>query len=255
MSLLVSIHDATPALAARTRECWSLCARFGVRPALLVVPNWHGVAPIEEDPAFSRWLVERAAEGAEILLHGERHDEAGLRRGWRDELRALGRTAREGEFLTLDYEAARERIGRGLRALRAIGLEPVGFVPPAWLAREATHRAVVDLGLRVSEDERSVRLHPSGVRLPSPVVRWSARTPARAHASAVVARLRWLAQRGAATPRLALHPSDLDHPATRRSLERALAAWVAARGVGSYGSLAARRGADSAATAPTAPAA
>jgi uncharacterized protein len=238
VSLLVSIHDATPALDARTRECWALCDRAGVRPALLVVPDWHGRAPLERDASFARWLAERAAEGAEILLHGERHDEVGLPRGWRDGLRAVGRTAAEGEFLTLGYEAASERIARGLRVLRACGLDPIGFVPPAWLAREETHRACADLGLRVSEDDRSVRVHPRGVRLPSPVVRWSARTTVRAHASAAVARLRWALQRNAAVPRLALHPTDLDHPATRRSLERALGDWVAARGVGSYGALA-----------------
>jgi predicted deacetylase len=238
VSLLVSIHDATPALDAATRECWSICRRAGVRPALLVVPNWHGCAPLERDAGFARWLAERAAEGADILLHGERHDESGSARGWRDELRALGRTAGEGEFLTLRYEAASERIARGLRVLRDCGLDPVGFVPPAWLAREETHRACADLGLGVSEDERSLRVHSVGARLPSPVVRWSARTAVRAHASAAVARLRWHVQRSASMPRLALHPTDLDHPATRRSLERALHDWSAAHGVGSYRALA-----------------
>ena len=102
MSLLVSIHDVTPALAGGVERLWARCAARNGRPALLVVPDWHGEWPLERYPEFVAWLRARAAEGAEIVLHGERHDEVGLPRGLADELRAWGRTAGEGEFLTLD---------------------------------------------------------------------------------------------------------------------------------------------------------
>jgi predicted deacetylase len=227
VSLLVSIHDVTPALVDGVVRLWDLCARRRVRPALLVVPDWHGAWPIESHPDFVAWLRARAADGAEIVLHGERHDEVGLPRRFADDLRAWGRTAGEGEFLTLDEPAARERIARGRARLQAVGLEPVGFVPPAWLARDAGHRAAGRLGLGFSEDDRAIRLFPSGRRVPSPVVRWSARTAARAWGSLAVARARWTLQGGARHPRIALHPQDLGHPATASALGPTLDRWLA----------------------------
>ncbi len=226
MRLLVSIHDVTPALADGVERLWDLCAARGVRPALLVVPDWHGEWPLEHHPAFVGWLRARAATGAEIVLHGERHDEVGLPRTLGDTLRALGRTAGEGEFLTLDEPAARERIVRGRARLHALGLEPVGFVPPAWLAREGGHRAVGATGLGFSEDDRTIHLFPSGRRLASPVVRWSARTAVRAWGSVAVAWVRWALQGRATLPRIALHPQDLRHRATAASLGPTLDRWL-----------------------------
>jgi uncharacterized protein len=183
------------------------------------------------------WLRARATEGAEIVLHGERHDEAGLPRRLPDALRAWGRTAREGEFLTLDGAAAGERIARGRNRLRALGLEPVGFVPPAWLAREDGHGAAGRAGLGFSEDEHAIRLFPSGRRVASPVVRWSARTPLRAWGSLAVARARWTLQRSAPLPRIALHPGDLAHPATAAALGPTLDRWLARHAPISYAAL------------------
>ena len=109
MSVLLSIHDVTPAWEAQVDALWTLCRERGATPALLVVPNWHGDWPLRDAPQYVDWVRARAADGAEIFLHGERHDEVGLPRTWRDSQRAFGRTNKEGEFLTLDYEAAFER--------------------------------------------------------------------------------------------------------------------------------------------------
>jgi predicted deacetylase len=226
VSLLVSIHDVTPALADGVERLWELCAARDLRPALLVVPDWHGAWPLESHPDFVTWLRARAADGAEIVLHGERHVEVGLPRGIGDELRAWGRTAREGEFLTLHEPAARERIARGRARLRALGLDPVGFVPPAWLARDEGHRAAGASGLQFSEDDAVIRLFPSGRRVPAPAVRWSARDPLRAWGSVAVARARWTFQGGAPLARIALHPQDLSHRATAASLGRTLDRWL-----------------------------
>ena len=237
MSLLVSIHDVTPALADGVTHLWALCAGRGVRPALLVVPDWHGEWPLEAYPSFVAWLRARAADGAEIVLHGERHDEVGLPRSYGDRIRAWGRTAREGEFLTLDGAAARERIARGLARLRALGLEPIGFVPPAWLARAAAHAAASAMGLAFSEDARTIHLYPSGRRMRSPVVRWSARTPVRAWGSVAVARARWMLQGRTEFPRLAFHPQDLEHAATAAALGPTLDRWLVRHAPTSYSAL------------------
>jgi predicted deacetylase len=237
VSLVVSIHDVTPAHASEVARLWAVCAARGVMPALLVVPNWHGGWPLHEHPEFVSWLRARVADGAEIVLHGERHDEVGLPRGLVDAFRALGRTAAEGEFLTLDEAGARDRIERGLRVLRELGLQPIGFVPPAWLAREGCDRAVCAAGLRFTEDQRALRFFPSGRRLDSPVLRWSSRTRARAVASVAVAAGRWRLQRRADLMRVALHPQDLRHPATAGSLVRSLERWLSLSRPTTYGVL------------------
>jgi predicted deacetylase len=235
--LLVSIHDVSPAQAAAVDRLWSLCTERGITPTLLVVPNWHGEWPLERHPRFVEWVRARAAGGAEIALHGERHDEVGLPRRLADRWTAWGRTDGEGEFLTLDAASARARLLRGLELLRRLGLEATGFVPPAWLAREVTYEAAAAAGLTFSEDERSVRLLALSKRVRSPVVRWSARTRTRAWGSVGVAGVRALLQRRARFPRIALHPGDLDHPATARSVVRTLDRWLRRHSPGSYADL------------------
>lgn len=186
-----------------------------------------------------RWVSECAHRGAEVFLHGERHDEYGLARGWRNAWRAWGRTAREGEFLTLDEPRATERIERGLGCLRSLGLEPIGFVPPAWLAHPACWRAVGRAGLRFSEDAQSVRIHAGDhlTEIRSPVVRWSSRTALRTHGSVAVAAARWRAQRRAPYVRIALHPCDLADPRTARSVAIALDHWLSDRPAAPYATL------------------
>lgn len=235
--VLVTIHDVAPPLMPRVEQLWEMCARRGVKPGLLVVPEWHGEWPIEKDTRCIDWVRGRAAEGAELFLHGERHDEVGSPRGVADQLRAFGRTNREGEFLTLGLDQARARIDRGLARLRALGMQPIGFVPPAWLARPETHAAVREAGLSVSEDDGTVYAFRVGRVIESPVVRWSSRGALRAYGSLLQAQLRWMLQRGNGLVRIALHPADLDHPATAASVERTLDRWVSAFGSANYASL------------------
>lgn len=232
--LLVSIHDVTPAHDAAVRALWALCREHRVTPALLVVPDWHGRWPLAKSPAFVAWVRGRVTQGAEVMLHGERHDERGLRRGPVDALRAFGRTDGEGEFLTLRRAAAEDRIARGLALLRALDLAPVGFVPPAWLMRRDTVDAARVLGLRVTEDDGAVHDLRRARRLPSPAVRWSGRGVLRAHLSARVADARWRWQRDAELVRVALHPGDLAHPATAASVAEHLSRWAMDRHVVRY---------------------
>jgi predicted deacetylase len=238
VALLVSIHDVTPALAPRVEALWALCRTRGVTPALLVVPNWHGQWPLAEHPEFVRWVRARADDGAEIFLHGERHDEVGSPRSVGDSWRAFNKTAREGEFLTLEGPAARERIDRGLALFARLGLWPVGFVPPAWLARDSCYDAVADAGLHFAENDAAIAVLSRRTWVRSPVVRWSGRTPFRARASAVVAEGRWRTQRRAPVVRIAFHPSDLDHPASARSATVSLERWLGDRPATQYAGLA-----------------
>jgi uncharacterized protein len=241
MSVLLSIHDVTPAWAPQVEALWALCRERGATPALLVVPQWHGAWPLEASPAYVAWIHARVADGAEIFLHGERHDEVGLPRTFRDAVLAFGRTAGEGEFLTLDRASASARIARGLTLFARLGLSPIGFVPPAWLCREGTHAACAAAGLQVLEDDGAVYLVQRGVRLVSPVLRWSGRTTLRARGSALQAAWRWRTQRSAPHFRIALHPMDLEHPVTRQSVIDELDRWLAVRPAQPYAALTRQR--------------
>ncbi|MBY0490756.1 MAG: DUF2334 domain-containing protein [Gemmatimonadaceae bacterium] len=225
--VLASIHDVAPPHALAVQRLWSACRDAGFIPALFVVPNWHGQWPLAQADAFVEWIRERAADGAEVFLHGERHDEVGSPRGLRDHFRAVGRTAAEGEFLTLDRWSARTRIRRGVLYLWALGLRPVGFVPPAWLAHEGTHEVVRETGLAFSEDAGHVYVHDGdrSVALAAPAVRWSGRTTVRAHLSRVAVGWHWLNASRTPLVRLALHPQDLSHPITARSALTSIARW------------------------------
>lgn len=226
--LIVSIHDVAPPHAIEVQHPWELCRSLGITPALFVVPNWHGESPSGESPAFVDWIRERASDGAELFLHGERHDEIGMRHRMSDELRALGRTANEGEFLTLDRWAARARIRRGLMHLWSLGLRPVGFVPPAWLAPRTTHDVVRKTGLGFSEDVSCVYVPDQRrtIAVPAPAVRWSGRTAVRARFSCRVAALQRLRARHTPYLRLALHPQDLGIAVIARSVRKNLLYWA-----------------------------
>lgn len=237
MSVLLTIHDVTPAWAPQVQALWDLCRERGATPGLLVVPDWHGRWPLRAFPDYTQWVHARIADGAELFLHGERHDEVGLPRGWRDRQRAFGKTNKEGEFLTLDHEAAFERIGRGLSLFRDLHFTPIGFVPPAWLCRQGTHTACAAHGLQVLEDDGAVYLLQRQITLESPVLRWSGRTDMRARGSAMQASFRWRSQREAPYFRIALHPMDLEHPITRQSVIDELDRWLAVRPARPYASL------------------
>ena len=238
MTLLVSIHDVAPPNLAAVRRLWQLCRDAGVMPALLVVPDWHGSAPIEREPRFLAWLRGAVADGAELLLHGERHDEAGRPRTLADEVRAAGKTAREGECLTLDAPELEALVARGLARLRILGFSPRGFVPPAWLMRADARPGIYAAGAAFTEDERAIYF-ATGRRVTAPALRWSTRSAFRANTSVLVSEWRWRRQRRSPVMRIALHPADLNHAGVTRSVERALARWTAGRAAGSYASLAA----------------
>ena len=229
------MHDVTPAHARRLDVLYRLLGELGVqRYALLVVPDWHGSWPLAQHAAFTTQLRARAATGVEIVLHGMRHDEVGLPRSLAHRLRTFGRTDREGEFASLAPAEARARIDRGLATLRASGLEPIGFVPPAWLGGSDLEHVVRDSGLAFTEDARDVVMLTNGRRLRAPATCWSTRRAWRAAGSVVVAALRLQLERARPLVRVALHPPDAESPAVLESCRRTLGALLERRAVINY---------------------
>jgi predicted deacetylase len=239
--LLVSVHDVTPAHERSLDELHRLLDDCGVRRyALLVVPNWHGAWPLAQFAAFTAGLRERAAAGAEIVLHGLRHDEVGQPRTLAHRARTFGRTDREGEFASLGAREAAARIAQGLAVLRAAGLEPLGFVPPAWLARPELERVVRNAGLAFTEDTHRVTELAHGQRIPAPATCWSTRTAWRRAGSVVVAAGRLRLEHARPLVRVALHPPDARWPRILTSCRRTLEALLGRRAVITYRELLAR---------------
>lgn len=228
--LLVAVHDVTPAHERGLDALYRLLDDLGVRRyALLVVPDWHGAWPLARFGGFTAGLRERAAAGAEIVLHGWRHDEVGQAPSLAHRVRTFGRTNREGEFASLTPAETATRIARGRDTLRAAGLEPLGFIPPAWLPGPDLPRVVAEAGLAFTEDTRGVVTLPTGRRIRAPATCWSTRRAWRVAGSVVVAAMRLRVERARPLVRVAFHPPDAASPAVLASCRRTLGALLARR--------------------------
>jgi predicted deacetylase len=240
--LLVSVHDVTPAHERWLDALYRLLDDLEVeRYAALVVPNWHGSWPLEQFPQFAAGLRDRARSGVEIVLHGLRHDEVGIARTLRHRLRTYGRTDREGEFASLAAPDAAARIRQGLATLAGAGLEPIGFIPPAWLAGPDLGRVVREAGLAFTEDPHGIWPLAGGRRIPAPATCWSTRRPWRAAGSVVVAAARLRLERHRPLVRVALHPPDAGTRAVLASCRRTLSTLLEQRAVTDYKTLLAER--------------
>ena len=228
-ALAVSIHDVSPLTREATDRMLSDLAGAGVGvTSLLVVPDHHHRADIDEDPDFLAWLREKQAAGHEIILHGFYHlrapradDSAGRR------LVTERYTAGEGEFYDLDYEEARERMEDGREMLTGAGLDVVGFIAPAWLLGKEAEQAARNIGFAYTTRLGGVLDLRSGERTRSQSLVYSPRSAWRRKVS-----LAWnafLAARLRKNPlaRLGLHPPDWKHEAIKTQalrLARELAA-------------------------------
>lgn len=151
LHLVVSLHDVSPhTQEIVTKQLEELRILGVTRCSLLVIPDHHHSGPITRFPGFITWLLQQAAQGHEIVLHGYHHrrppspHDHGTKR-WLTKCYTAG----EGEFYDLDYEQARTKVKRGKEILSAAGFNNAivtGFIAPAWLLGKEAERAVADEG-------------------------------------------------------------------------------------------------------------
>ena len=231
--MCVVVHDVAPGTWAATRRLLAAIAEVGNFPVtLLAVPRYHGQ---QRDAAFEHWLMDRAASGDEIALHGYRHLDDGEPRGLVDSLTRRTYTRGEGEFSDLSFDEAMLRIDAGLAWLHELGLRPDGFVAPAWLLGAEAWRAVRAQAFTYTctlrriyfldadhEQERSVACqsqvysHSTAWRRGMSVI-WNDS-------------LAWL-QRAQPLVRMELHPADADHANIKKSWQKNLRAQLDVRKV------------------------
>jgi predicted deacetylase len=225
MAVHVSIHDVSPVWRDEVERALDLCDAVGARPALLVVPDFHGRAPLLADPAFCDRLRRRQANGHEVYLHGFSHRSEPRRRpdssrlAWFLAQRVFSQG--EAEMSGLSLGEGRRRLEDGERTLQSAGLRIDGFVPPAWSMPTWMLPLLEVRGYRFSEDR--LRVYDPAARRArlSVVLNWASRSPGRLLSTVAFCRLARHA-RAALPARIAIHPADLGFVLLRREIARLL---------------------------------
>jgi predicted deacetylase len=179
-------------------------------------------------PEFGPWLREQAAAGHEIVIHGYHH----LRARHEDEtlwakLTTRFYTAEEGEFYDLDRVAATELVARARTEFQQLGVNPSGFIAPAWLLSREAENGVRNLQLEYTTHLASVLDLRTGRAFASQSLVWSVRSAWRRQMSLAWNALLFNRLYGNPLLRISIHPVDLRHAKVwqqiRELVSRALA--------------------------------
>jgi predicted deacetylase len=212
--IAVALHGIEPAEFERCALIRDWLDDHGVdRVTLLVIParDLHPVG--ERAPEMVDWLLERRRAGDSIAQHGFQHVYGA--RGER-------RLRRSGEFVGLGLEETRAAVGAGWRLMKLAGIEPDGFVAPAYAYTAALRQTLTP---RFRWWASFTRVHAIGTTAgPRPELSpaWTLVGRGRLSRVASPALVRVGAMLPARTLRLDLHPADLRHARHMLALERVL---------------------------------
>jgi uncharacterized protein len=226
MNVHVSVHDVSPAWAPEIEMAVALARRHGARPALLVVPDYHGDWPLLAHSSFCRRLQQWSREGSEIYLHGFFHRSSGRRASdaldrARQFVQQRWVSNQEAEFSDVTRDDARFRLEQGERVLAHADLPLEGFVPPAWSMRKWLVPLLAERRYPFTEDHTTIYDPLRGRSRTSLVLNYATRTRARLLSTLAYCRIASLA--GPLFPtRIAIHPMDMRHRVVRDELDRLL---------------------------------
>jgi predicted deacetylase len=217
-AIAVALHDVEPATFERCALMRDWLDDHGVdRVTLLVIPA-PDLHPFQDRrPELAVWLEERAHCGDAIAQHGFQHRQ--LRRAApARRLVARAQGGLDAEFLGLDGDETRRAVLAGRRVLRLAGIQPRGFVAPAYAYTSALRETLASTfdwwaGLgRLHRANRSPTTAPAlCLSTSTRVLRWTSPLLVRAGACCSGPLLR-----------LDLHPADLDNPRGIGAVERVL---------------------------------
>ena len=234
--LVVSLHDVSPVTQESCTRILEQLAELGIRQtSLLVVPNFHGKAPVREHPEFQQWLISKVAAGHEPVLHGYYH-----RRQPKPGDSPLAKfttefyTAGEGEFFDLDRDEALKLLQRGLATFNFLPRVISGFIAPAWLLGTEAREAVRLARFRYTTSVGGVWTFKDNRRIPSRSLVWSTRSSWRQ-----VVSLGWNSSlagllRGPGLLRIGIHPPDYQVRAVWAQITRLIARALETRTAVSY---------------------
>lgn len=219
-ALVVSLHDVSPHTHTLCERIVGELEALGVRAvSLLVIPDHHHRMHFLEDAVFCEWLREQPAHGHEAVIHGYFHQRA-RRDGETPMAKAMTRiyTADEGEFYDIDRATALDLVSKGRGEFRSIGLDPRGFIAPAWLLGAEAVAALRELRIEYTTLLGSVLDFKRDATHQSQSLVWSVRSACRRGVSRL-----WnarLFRKLATNPllRISIHPVDIEHPAIWRQI-------------------------------------
>lgn len=214
-AIAVALHDVEPATYERCALIRDWLGDLGIdRMTLLVIPapDLHPFA--DRRPEMVDWLDECVAGGDAVAQHGFQHRQTRPAAAWgrRQMLRvqAGGREA-GAEFVGLDVEDARRALEAGRAVLTRAGLEPRGFVAPAYAYTPALQGLLPSW---FSWWGAWGRLHRcgdgTGRAQVAPAVGFGTSTGVRRLLGPIA--VRTAAACTGPLLRLDVHPADLDHP-------------------------------------------
>ncbi len=230
-ALVVSLHDVSPQTRVECAGILSELAALGVpRCSLLVIPDHHRRGHFLADAECSAWLRAQAAAGHELVMHGYHHERA-RRTGESMGAKLTTRfyTADEGEFYDLDRASASALVEKARADFRKLGVEPVGFIAPAWLLSAEAEAALRELGCAYTTRLGSVVDLQSARVFQSQSLVWSVRSAWRRQVSRAWNALLFHRLAGNSLLRVSIHPVDLRHPRIWRQIRRLITRALADR--------------------------
>jgi predicted deacetylase len=230
--LAVAVHDIEPATFDRAALIRDWLSDLGVdRVTLLVIParDMHPLS--DRRPEVGSWLIDRADRGDAIAQHGFCHLQSHRPRWPRQ---AADREA--PEFLGLDTVQTVRALDAGRRVLKLAGVEPRGFVAPAYAY---TPQLRESLRTRFAWWAGSWALHSTrgGARrcVSGPPLALAAAGPLRRAVSPAL--LRAAGRLAGPTLRLDVHPLDLASASHMLALEDVIHRAVGSRDCVTYDDL------------------
>jgi len=221
-TIAIALHDIEPATYTRCALIRDWLYDHGVdRVTLLVIParDLHPLA--ERSPDMVSWLADCRASGDAIAQHGFQHAPLRGAAPWPRQILQARSHLRAAEFVGLDARETRSAVDAGWRLLRLAGIEPHGFVAPAYAYTPALHATLAG---RFRWWAGLLHLHqPAPCPARSPFApAWSLAGGGPVRGALSPALVRFGALTAGRTLRLDLHPSDLEHPRHMLALESVL---------------------------------
>ena len=230
-SLVVSLHDVSPRTRPACERIVTELDALGVREtSLLVIPDHHHRGHFLDDPAFCEWLTARSGIGHEAIIHGYFHQRT-RRAGEAAVAKAMTRiyTADEGEFYDIDCATARGLVAKAREEFCGLGLDPRGFIAPAWLLGTEAEAALRELGIEYTTLLGRVVDFKRDKSYASQSLVWSARSAWRRAVSRVWNAFLFRRLAGNPLMRISIHPVDIEHPAIWRQIRALISRALADR--------------------------
>ena len=148
MTVLLSIHDVTPAFEDDFVTTYDLLSDFGITSMTLLVTPFYRLKKahkVSESDIFTKFL--RSLD-LEIAMHGYSH---------------FSKSGSLNEFNGMTQKKVVSRLKDGISILvKGFGAKPTGFVPPLWESAPKVVKAVKEVGLGFCVSGNSIHRHSDG---------------------------------------------------------------------------------------------